>query len=95
MMSKAEEAKKLVGLSEMDNLMRNKQVLRIGSGSTVAHAVQQIAGRMKQGNVNLVCVPTSFQVRQFILQSGLTLSDLDQHPEQMLTSVSSKAVEAV
>lgn len=48
-MSKAEEVKKLVGLSEMENLMRNNQVLGIRSGSTVAHAVQQIAGRIKQG----------------------------------------------
>nr|XP_030693270.1 ribose-5-phosphate isomerase isoform X5 [Globicephala melas]XP_033693911.1 ribose-5-phosphate isomerase isoform X5 [Tursiops truncatus] len=59
----------------------NNQVLGIGSGSTIVHAVQRIAERVKQENLNLVCIPTSFQARQLILQYGLTLSDLDRHPE--------------
>ncbi|XP_021573054.1 ribose-5-phosphate isomerase [Carlito syrichta] len=60
---------------------KNNQVLGIGSGSTIVHAVQRIAERVKQENLNLVCIPTSFQARQLILQHGLTLSDLDRHPE--------------
>uniref|UniRef100_A0A4X1VZ11 ribose-5-phosphate isomerase n=1 Tax=Sus scrofa TaxID=9823 RepID=A0A4X1VZ11_PIG len=59
----------------------NNQVLGIGSGSTIVHAVQRIAERVKQENLNLICIPTSFQARQLILQHGLTLSDLDRHPE--------------
>uniref|UniRef100_A0A8C5W9A5 Ribose-5-phosphate isomerase n=1 Tax=Microcebus murinus TaxID=30608 RepID=A0A8C5W9A5_MICMU len=81
MMSKAEKAKKLAGRAAMENHVRNNQVLGIGSGSTIGHAVQQIAERVKQENLNLVCIPTSFQARQLILQYGLTLSDLDRHPE--------------
>uniref|UniRef100_A0A2K6KE05 ribose-5-phosphate isomerase n=1 Tax=Rhinopithecus bieti TaxID=61621 RepID=A0A2K6KE05_RHIBE len=61
-MSKAEEAKKLAGRAAVENHVRNNQVLGIGSGSTIVHAVQRIA-------------------RQLILQYGLTLSDLDRHPE--------------
>ncbi|XP_031511201.1 ribose-5-phosphate isomerase isoform X2 [Papio anubis] len=61
--------------------IENNQVLGIGSGSTIVHAVQRIAERVKQENLNLVCIPTSFQARQLILQYGLTLSDLDRHPE--------------
>ncbi|XP_070261943.1 ribose-5-phosphate isomerase [Myotis yumanensis] len=80
-MSKAEEAKKLAGHAAVENHVRNNQVLGIGSGSTIVHAVQRIAERVKQENLNLVCVPTSFQARQLILQYGLTLSDLDRHPE--------------
>nr|XP_010957266.1 PREDICTED: ribose-5-phosphate isomerase [Camelus bactrianus] len=80
-MSKAEEAKKLAGRAAVENQERNNQVLGIGSGSTIVHAVQRIAERVKQENLNLVCVPTSFQARQLILQYGLTLSDLDRHPE--------------
>ncbi|KAJ7313371.1 hypothetical protein JRQ81_004674 [Phrynocephalus forsythii] len=57
------------------------QVLGIGSGSTIVHAVQRLAERVKQENLNIVCIPTSFQARQLILQNGLTLSDLDRHPE--------------
>nr|XP_019612600.1 PREDICTED: ribose-5-phosphate isomerase isoform X1 [Rhinolophus sinicus] len=80
-MSKAEEAKKLAGHLAVKNHVRNNQVLGIGSGSTIVHAVQQIAEKVKEENLKLVCIPTSFQARQLILQYGLTLSDLDQHPE--------------
>ncbi|XP_006875913.1 PREDICTED: ribose-5-phosphate isomerase [Chrysochloris asiatica] len=80
-MSKAEEAKKLAGRAAVENHVKDNQVLGIGSGSTIVHAVQRIAERVKQENLNLVCIPTSFQARQLILQYGLTLSDLDRHPE--------------
>uniref|UniRef100_A0AC11D9A6 Ribose 5-phosphate isomerase A n=2 Tax=Caprinae TaxID=9963 RepID=A0AC11D9A6_SHEEP len=80
-MSKAEEAKKLAGRAAVENHVKNNQVLGIGSGSTIVHAVQRIAERVRQENLNLVCIPTSFQARQLILQYGLTLSDLDRHPE--------------
>ncbi|XP_009330175.1 PREDICTED: ribose-5-phosphate isomerase [Pygoscelis adeliae] len=59
----------------------NNQVLGIGSGSTIVHAVHRLAERVKQENLTIVCIPTSFQARQLILQNGLTLSDLDRHPE--------------
>uniref|UniRef100_A0ABI7W088 ribose-5-phosphate isomerase n=1 Tax=Felis catus TaxID=9685 RepID=A0ABI7W088_FELCA len=61
-MSKAEEAKKLAGRAAVENHVRNNQVLGIGSGSTIVHAVQRIAERVKQENLNLVCIPTSFQI---------------------------------
>ncbi|XP_033032658.1 ribose-5-phosphate isomerase-like isoform X1 [Trachypithecus francoisi] len=60
-MSKAEEAKKLAGRAAVENHVRNNQVLGIGSGSTIVHAVQRIAESVKQENLNLVCIPTSFQ----------------------------------
>uniref|UniRef100_A0A8D1ZR60 ribose-5-phosphate isomerase n=1 Tax=Sus scrofa TaxID=9823 RepID=A0A8D1ZR60_PIG len=69
-MSKAEEAKKLAGRAAVENHVRNNQVLGIGSGSTIVHAVQRIGA--------FSCPP---QARQLILQHGLTLSDLDRHPE--------------
>ncbi|XP_072807601.1 ribose-5-phosphate isomerase isoform X3 [Vicugna pacos] len=61
-MSKAEEAKKLAGRAAVENHVKNNQVLGIGSGSTIVHAVQRIAERVKQENLNLVCIPTSFQI---------------------------------
>ncbi|RMC14477.1 hypothetical protein DUI87_09573 [Hirundo rustica rustica] len=39
------------------------------------------AERVKEENLTIVCIPTSFQARQLILQNGLTLSDLDRNPE--------------
>ncbi|XP_074053336.1 ribose-5-phosphate isomerase [Macrotis lagotis] len=80
-MSRTEDAKRLAGRTAVENHVKNNQVLGIGSGSTIVHAVQRIAERVKQENLKVVCIPTSFQARQLILQNGLPLSDLDRHPE--------------
>uniref|UniRef100_A0A7M4DUU8 Ribose-5-phosphate isomerase n=2 Tax=Crocodylus porosus TaxID=8502 RepID=A0A7M4DUU8_CROPO len=77
----AEAAKRQAARAAVDGHVQNNQVLGIGSGSTIVHAVHRLAERVQQENLNIICVPTSFQARQLILQSGLTLSDLDRHPE--------------
>ncbi|KAF3845131.1 hypothetical protein F7725_008294 [Dissostichus mawsoni] len=77
----AEEAKKLAAYAAVDNHVQNNQVVGVGSGSTIVYAVDRLAERVRQEKLNIVCVPTSFQARQLILQHGLTLSDLDRHPE--------------
>ncbi|GCC19949.1 ribose-5-phosphate isomerase [Chiloscyllium punctatum] len=76
-----EEAKKKAGYMAVDNHVQNNQALGIGSGSTIVYAVDRIAKRVQDENLKIVCVPTSFQARQLILQHQLTLSDLDRHPE--------------
>ncbi|XP_015686972.1 ribose-5-phosphate isomerase [Protobothrops mucrosquamatus] len=76
-----EEAKKLAAWAAVNNHVQTNHVVGIGSGSTIVHAVQKLAERVKKENLNIVCIPTSFQARQLILQNGLTLSDLDRHPE--------------
>ncbi|KAG7511226.1 ribose-5-phosphate isomerase [Solea senegalensis] len=77
----AEEAKKLAAHAAVDNHVQNNQVVGVGSGSTIVYAVDRLAERVRQEKLNIVCVPTSFQARQLILQHSLTLSDLDRHPE--------------
>ncbi|EMP26808.1 Ribose-5-phosphate isomerase [Chelonia mydas] len=42
--------------------LQNNQVLGIGSGSTIVPAVHRLAERVKRENLNIVCVPTSFQL---------------------------------
>uniref|UniRef100_UPI00398F64B9 ribose-5-phosphate isomerase n=1 Tax=Pristiophorus japonicus TaxID=55135 RepID=UPI00398F64B9 len=76
-----EEAKKKAGYMAVDNHVQNNQVLGIGSGSTIVYAVDRIAKRVRDENLKVVCVPTSFQARQLILQHELPLSDLDRYPE--------------
>uniref|UniRef100_A0A673C734 ribose-5-phosphate isomerase n=1 Tax=Sphaeramia orbicularis TaxID=375764 RepID=A0A673C734_9TELE len=67
--SMAEEAKKLAAYAAVDNHVQ-VTVDRVN-----------YSDRVRQEKLNIVCVPTSFQARQLILQHGLTLSDLDRHPE--------------
>ncbi len=63
-----------------ENVQKN-MVLGIGSGSTVVYAVSKIAEMNKTENLNLKCIPTSFQSRQLILENGLELVSLHQYPE--------------
>ncbi|XP_077419806.1 ribose-5-phosphate isomerase [Vanacampus margaritifer] len=77
----AEEAKKQAAYTAVDNHVQNNQVVGVGSGSTIVYAVHRLAERVRQEKLNIICVPTSFQARQLILQHGLMLSDLDRHPE--------------
>lgn len=39
------------------------------------------AQRVKSEGLSLVCIPTSFQARQLIIENQLKLSDLESHPE--------------
>ncbi|XP_038256263.1 ribose-5-phosphate isomerase isoform X1 [Dermochelys coriacea] len=77
----SEEAKRVAAWAAVDNHVKNNQVLGIGSGSTIVPAVHRLAERVKQENLNIVCIPTSFQARQLIVQNDLRLSDLDRYPE--------------
>jgi len=63
-----------------DNLEKN-MILGIGSGSTVVYAVEKIAKMNKIKNLNLKCIPTSFQSYQLIIENSLTLVSLDRYPE--------------
>jgi len=64
----------------IENVKKN-MVLGIGSGSTVVYAVKKIAELNKEKNLNLKCIPSSFQSYQLIIDNGLNLVTLDQYPE--------------
>ncbi|XP_061552111.1 ribose-5-phosphate isomerase [Phycodurus eques] len=90
----AEEAKKLAAYAAVDNHVKNNQVVGVGSGSTIVYAVDRLAARVRQEKMNIICVPTSFQARQLIVQHGLMLSDLDRHPELDVTIDGADEVDA-
>ena len=64
----------------VENVKKN-MVVGIGSGSTVVYAVNKIADLNKEDNLNLKCIPSSFQSYQLIIENGLNLVSLDQYPE--------------
>ncbi|BFZ10219.1 hypothetical protein BsWGS_13258 [Bradybaena similaris] len=65
----------------VDENIKKGQVVGIGSGSTIVFAVQRIAERNRKEELNLVCIPTSFQARQLIHEYGLILGNLETSPE--------------
>jgi len=56
-------------------------VIGIGSGSTVVYAVERLAQRVKEEGLNVICVPSSFQAKQLIIENNLVLGDLERQPE--------------
>jgi len=64
----------------VENVKEN-MVVGIGSGSTVVYAVNKIAELNKENDLNLKCIPSSFQSYQLIIENGLNLVSLDQYPE--------------
>jgi len=80
-MSAIEAGKKAAAYAAVDEQIKNNHAVGIGSGSTVIYAVERLAERVKTENLSIVCTPTSFQARQLIVQNGLQLTDLEQHPE--------------
>lgn len=76
-----EAAKRIAAAKAVDEHVRNKLKIGIGSGSTIVYAVQRLAERVKSENLDIICVPTSFQAKQLILEHKLVLGELATHPE--------------
>ncbi|KAK4887089.1 hypothetical protein RN001_003360 [Aquatica leii] len=56
-------------------------MIGIGSGSTIVYAVERLTEKVANEQLKVVCIPTSFQAKQLIVQHKLTLGDLDAYPE--------------
>jgi len=76
-----EVGKKNAAFRAVEENVEKDMILGIGSGSTVVYAVEAIAEIDRKNNLNLKCIPTSFQSRQLIVENGLALVSLDQYPE--------------
>lgn len=76
-----ELGKKNAAFKAVEDNVKKNMILGIGSGSTVVYAVNKIMEINQNNNLNLKCIPTSFQSLQLIIESGLTLVSLHQYPE--------------
>ena len=79
-LSLVEQAKKLAAHAAIDGHVKTGMALGIGSGSTIVYAVERLAERVASEGLSVVCVPTSFQSRELIVQHKLPLSDLERTP---------------
>jgi len=79
-----EQAKKLAAYQAVDNHATDG-VIGIGSGSTVVYAVERLAQKVKEEYMQIVCVPSSFQAKQLIIEHKLPLGDLNMYPKLKLT----------
>ncbi|KRX26724.1 Probable-ribose 5-phosphate isomerase [Trichinella nelsoni] len=76
-----EEAKNLAAVICVQANVESGQIIGIGSGSTVVYAVNQLGSLYKNGSIkDIICVPSSFQAMQLIINNKLPLGDLQQCP---------------
>jgi len=75
-----EDAKRAAAIAAVDNHVKDGFKVGIGSGSTIKYAVERLKERVNGEGMAIVCVPTSFQARQLIVEGGLELGDLERFP---------------
>lgn len=79
-MSGKEEAKKRAA-SEAVKHVKDGFTIGLGSGSTVAYAFQEIGKRIKNENLQVYGVPTSYQAFMLATKNGIPVTTLDERPE--------------
>ncbi|KAK7050463.1 ribose-5-phosphate isomerase [Favolaschia claudopus] len=76
-----ERSKQLAAWTAVDQHVKPEhRVIGIGSGSTVPYVVERIVQLGAEANEERVFIPTGFQSKQLIVESGLNLGDVDQFP---------------
>jgi len=60
-------------------------VLCLGSGTTAAYAIEEIANRMKHENLHVLGVPTSYQAFMLAVKHHIPIMTLDEYPTLDLT----------
>lgn len=76
-----ELAKKAAAELAVKENVHKGMILGIGSGSTIVHAVKKIWEMDTKTKSSIVCIPTSYQSKQLILEHGLRIGSLDQYSE--------------
>ncbi|XP_013791728.1 ribose-5-phosphate isomerase-like isoform X1 [Limulus polyphemus] len=76
-----EVGKKSAAWKAVDHHVMDNFIVGVGSGSTAVYAMERLALRVKEEGLKILCVPTSFQSRQIVKQLGLSLTDLEEHPQ--------------
>ena len=76
-----ELGKKNAAIKAVEENIKKNMIVGIGSGSNIVYAVERLGVLNKEKNLNLKCIPSSFQSYQLIIQNNLDLVSLEQYPE--------------
>jgi ribose 5-phosphate isomerase A len=74
-----QQAKKAAALEAVKHVKDNF-VVGLGSGTTVAFAIEALGGKVKKEHLNILGIPSSYQAFQLAVQYGVALTTLDEHP---------------
>lgn len=76
-----ELGKKNAAIKAVEENVKKNTIIGIGSGSTIVYAIELIAEMNRKEDLNVKCIPSSYQSYQLILNNGLELASLDQYPD--------------
>ena len=79
-MANMQSGKEAAATRAINDNVKDGQVIGVGSGSTIVFGVQQLAKRVREENLKIKCIPTSFQAQQLIISNNLFLTTLEQCP---------------
>ncbi len=74
-----QEAKKNAAFEAVKHV-KNNYVVGLGSGTTVAFAIEALGYRVKNENLKIIGIPSSYQAFQLAVQHGIQITTLDEHP---------------
>ncbi len=74
-----QEAKKKAALEAVKHVKDNS-IVGLGSGTTVAFAIEALGERMKNEKLKIMGIPSSYQAFQLAVQYGVPITTLDEHP---------------
>jgi ribose 5-phosphate isomerase A len=60
--------------------VKSNDVIGLGSGTTVKHFIDELAGRVKKEGLRVLAVPTSYDASLLAAENGVQLTTLDEHP---------------
>jgi len=75
-----ENAKKRAAISAVTHI-KNAQILGLGSGTTVAYALEEIGRKISERQILVSGVPTSYQALQLAVKHNIPLTTLEEHPQ--------------
>lgn len=82
-MSEYQSAKRLAVKKAAEEI-KDEFVVGLGSGNTIAEGIEEIAKILKERNLKVVFIPTSYQIELAAISHGLCISSLAEHPEPEL-----------
>jgi len=78
-MSWREDAKRRAALEAVKRV-RDGSVVGLGSGSTVAYAIRELGRRVREENLRILGVPSSYKTLLLAVECGVPLTTLNEHP---------------
>ncbi|MDD4652530.1 MAG: ribose 5-phosphate isomerase A [Methanothrix sp.] len=73
------DAKRAAGAAAAE-LVKSGMVVGLGTGSTVAWTIKRLGERVKEEGLDFLGIATSFQAENLAIESGISLTALNQHP---------------